>query len=313
MRWHQAKTLMILLFLILNAILGYYNFIRPSIIKTNQSWNPAVYEEALAKLAAEGIYLSNKPSEQTVELPVLRIQRLATADSAQQLASTLLIGEADLKTELKQTLSGDMIWQFQKDSRNLEVSSDGRYTYFDADQELENNKVIDESADIFQIAKNFCDQHDLDLKSLLSFPVQKLGSEATLTSHLVSWYAQYKGFPIFDAELGVIVREGKVIILNNTLCTVVEEAEQPLWLCNATDILLRLVSDSRMQELSSRSESLGRPPQIHNLQLGYYGFNQVLSSDANEMDLLVYPTWRVLLEGGEVLYFDALSSQRIYP
>lgn len=328
MQWNKAKTIMIVLFLLLNIALAYLNISRSNVYLSDTENDELVRQSALMRLAESGLVLRQEPLHFAENMGALLLAEQNCLGTPQQIAHALF-GSQELQADAWRTLSGGEQWRFCSDEATLEVSDDGRWVYrlngtlAKADAatatasaaEAPTNAPMDAPMnamkmgydEAWEVAKAFAEQHALmdafDTRmTSLSLPEQG--------QYDFIWQRVHRGYTLFDSELLISVRDGAVIMAYSSLRDIREETAPRMRTCSSNDILLRLSQDADLLAAVQEERTAGRSLEIDALELGF--FSAYAAKHAEE-ELLAQPAWRVRLSAGRDIFYSALNGQRVYP
>ena len=128
MRWHQAKTVMLLIFLALNLLLGYINYLRPYQVVAQRNDDPVGLQRNLALLQEQNIILQNIPDISPQRMSTLHLQPAGAEIAAAQLLPGIFpAGPAESWRLLSS--SGDLFWRYAAPQSILDITPDGRWTW----------------------------------------------------------------------------------------------------------------------------------------------------------------------------------------
>jgi len=336
MRWHQAKTVMLLIFLGLNLLFAYLNFWQPLQIMSARSDDRAVLEHSLTLLAERNISILELPDPTPQRMAPLHLQRAGAAVIAQTIPD--LFFSKDTQGSRLQTLSGGEIWRYNDEEQTLEIAPDGRWTYRPAmlplvgdDAHIVSQPESNDESNFYTEqearweALDFLKAKNIDFSELTPSPfTTALGTIFYETSssnihaatplrsdaYLFTWQQLHAGKPIFDATLSVRVLSGRIGEVSSSLAASLHEQSSHAWVSSVNDMLLRLLRDSYLLDLADAAQKQEETLMIRNLTLGY--FTRFATGDT-EAEIIAHPVWRVLLAEGTPIYYDAYNTRRIYP
>ncbi|MCL2497828.1 MAG: hypothetical protein FWF06_04355 [Symbiobacteriaceae bacterium] len=295
------------LFGILNLLLGYFNFVHPYQVMAERSSNPATYAKAINNLAENYITILNQPSLQMEAVPPLLLTPTSAAEVAYGLV-TGFFGSTPYTATTTLSLSGSTLWRYASAKGVLEITPLGNWSYFPAEAEATDTvaPTSNKLSNYRSIAEDYLRGWSITLPPKAIYEYLPAKGE----QHRAVWYLSHKNKPIFDAAITVYMSHNVVTAVHSTLGVTVAPGGQGQWINSASDILLRMEQDPYLLALAAAQKEAGSNLMIESISLGYHtSYTVALTSTPAWAN----PVWRVLLQGGDLLYYNAYNGQRIYP
>ena len=317
MRWDKAKTLMIVLFLLLNAFLGYINIIQPYQQSYQRRKNEAnMHQWALSQLETEHIVLEQRPAQYAASIaPVLLGSEPLWQPEA---LAAGFFGVSEYHSERILTLTGDQLWRFTQGDELLEIAADGRWFYMRNPAEAWPTATTFGLASAFtedqakQMADKFLESRHISLPRdvRVSAPAHALQGAGHANVYTFVWCLQVDGAEVFDIELSLSVDASGVRNGYSTLRSVAERGTA-LSTNTSSDVLLWLQGDGYASSLAlAHWEKTGQPLAICEMRLGLFTGLAIANTSSA---ITAQPAWRIVLHSGETIYMNALNGERFFP
>jgi len=300
MRWHQEKTLMLLIFLGINLALAYLNFWRPYQVLAERTGSEALQQLAVADIEALGLLVTaNIPVNPERGAP-LRLQMSSAAAAAHGLVERLFTTSsepAELQQQAIISLCGLEHWRYSLPEQSLYITPRGHWTLRLSAPAGTVPSDTPQAQRLERVAEELARSYNLQ------------PSVAAATGQ--SWLQAHQGRPVFDAGL-LLSRDHQGTTLDYSLVQIVGEVGRREWVSSPIDILLLMGRDPLLRELADSARERGEQLLLADLTLGYFAQFAAAAAGANQ-EIIARPTWRVLISGAGTLYYDALTGRRLFP
>lgn len=274
MNWAKAKTILIIVFLLLNIFLV---MIYSSILKSRSETDIKQLTQVLEK---NNITLAQNVLKKTPD-KLHSVELLNLAGDSKNCAENFLKDEY--------TAVGEN--EFRKGSQTLLISrstvefidSDPQDFSYQGQSEERTEKKVSEELDRLGISKN-------TLQCVRRF--RNSSGDLVLIYNL-----KYRGFSVFNSAVQVTVCQSGITGIKGVLLAVNEENSLNMQyeILNSQNILLELLSNP---ELNDRT-----PQEISEVHLGYY-----IPKNDFVMSAEAIPAYQIVMENGKVYYYDARVS-----
>lgn len=302
MNWSRAQTVLIVIFLVLNGVLGYYNFLRPMHFMEASVGGDVAIAAVRDRLLEEKITLLQSIPRQ---IPKASILQLKAETQMSDYLDRLFSGKAP---QVLQTTGhdGNVFYQVQSGEENAILSASGLLTYYNDGIHLtEDSPLI--SYDFAQsVAERFLKER-LQL-SIFGLSLQSQWNLGVLSSsQTVQYCRSFNNRPVFDLSVEVTVVGDQVRQCTINPLRIVGEIGTVEWMTPASNILLRMLEDDYI--LALRDQKLLQGENwlvVKEIQFGYFSFfNSEQIAEAK-------PVWRVMFQDQQAVYYDAMTAKRLF-
>jgi len=302
LNWSRAKSVLIIIFILLNAVLGYFNFLRPYRVMQTAMGDDAALAAIRDQLLQEKITLMlSIPHE------VHKTGRLGLITSTEMKQNVVnLFSGLDSKTTAYTMPNGSVYYTVNAGQEQVVLSANSLLTY------TNNNAIIEESTPLISyefarsVAKNFL--NDRLNYSISGYRLQTQIAQTELsTSQTIIWCRSYEGYTLYDVTLEITVVGNQIQSCTLNPYRITGENSPAQWTATAADILLRLPDDEYIQSLREKALATGENwLVIKEIEFGYFSFFS--STEIGEAQ----PVWRILLQDNREIYFDAFTAERLF-
>jgi len=302
MNWSRAQTVLIVIFLLLNAVLGYYNFWRPLHIMEASVGGDEAIAAVRDRLLQEKITLLQSIPRKIPKVAPLQLK----ADT--QMADFVNRIFSDQSPEVIEQIDsyGNRFYIVRGETEEMVLSTSGLATY------TNEAVLLDEESPLisYDFARSAAEQflrERLEV-STFGYQLQSQWNQGVLApSQTVIWCRSFDNSPVFDLTIEVTVVGDKVQRCTLNPLRIVGETGSEEWCTPASNILLRLVEDDYILALRDRKLAQGENwLVIKEIQFGYFSF-----FDADQT-AEAKPVWRVLFQDNHAVYYDALTAKRLF-
>lgn len=302
MNWSRAQTVLIVIFLLLNAVLGYFTFLRPLYLIEASVGGDEAIAAVRDRLLQEKITLLQSIPRKIPKVASLQLKAdLQMPDYVNRLFS-------GKKPEVVEHIDPyeNHFYVVRGETEEAVLSSTGLLTY--------TNREIELSADSPRISYDFARSvaekflRERLAVNTLGYMLQRQWNQGVLSpSQTVIWCRSFENAPVFDLTIEVVVVGDVVQQCTLNPLRIVGETGSREWITPATNILLRLVEDDYILALRDRKLSQGENwLVIKEIQFGYFSYF------AADKTAEAMPVWRVLFQDNHTVYYDALTAKRIF-
>ena len=302
MNWSRAQAVLIVIFLLLNAVLGYFTFLRPLYIIEASVGGDEAIAAVRDRLLQEKITLLQSIPRKIPKVSPLQLK----ADLQMHEYVNRLFSEQTPEVSEKINDYGNHFYVVRGEDEEAVLSSTGLLTY--------TNRRVKLSADSplisYDFARSAAEQFLRDRLEVSTFgyQLQSQWNQGVLSpSQTVIWCRSFENAPVFDLTIEVTVVGDLVQQCTINPLRIVGETGSQEWITPASNILLRLVEDDYILALRDRKLAQGENwLVIKEIQFGYFSY-----FDADQTAEAM-PVWRVLFQDNHAVYYDAMTAKRIF-
>ena len=301
MNWSRAKSILLLIFVLLNLVLAYFNFWQPGQVWDSPLSGDDIYVTIRNQLLDEKIAILQSIPKKVPQASLLNLKR----DDSSLLLADHLLAQKDVEKEIRISHDHEQNFIFRSDQEELIISSDEFMTYYNRSEEDDEEALIS-----YDFAKSAAEDFIKNRLGFSSFNYKFepfSGVENIAAQQNVIYCPTYKGAPIFDLGIDLVIQNDEVLIGNFNIYKQISSVDRVEWVTPAIDILLRLPQDDLIVQL--RDQALEQDENwlvITDLRFGYFSFYQT------GQEIQAQPVWRVDLDGGQVIYYDAFTAKRLF-
>ena len=281
MSWSRVKTILIVLFLFVDAFLIYNTFLRNS---PGSEISMQTVNNTVKVLENAGITIDPDIIKQ--KTPTLKKPEISNSIDDRQKLSENLLGSGDIK----KTENG-----FESSSGKI-VFNAVAFTYENLDDTAVLNGI--EESNAIDIAAEFLSRHGFDVKSsaVRDFTAGESG-------YYIKFGKEIDGYPLYESYLDIYAEQsGRLSRIEGYWPEVCEQSVGTAVCIDRTKVLINL--------LSAQGLNLEEKNEIADIQTGYT-LGGLPNSDSPIL-LTLLPAYRVILKNGENYIFDATSGEFLY-
>ncbi|MCE5196985.1 MAG: hypothetical protein LLG09_07660 [Negativicutes bacterium] len=302
MNWSRAKSVLIIIFILLNVVLGYFNYLRPYRVMEATMGDDAALAAIRDQLLQEKITLLQSIPHEVHKTGSLN---LITATEMKQNTANLFSG-LDSQTTACTIPNGLVYYTVTAGQEQAVLSACGLLTYTNGMAVIEANTPLISYEFACSVAKNFLHERLGYNISGYRLQTQKAANELG-SSQKIIWCRSYEGYALYDVSLEMTVVGSRVASFTLNPYRITGETSPAQWTATAADILLRLPEDEYIRNLRDQALAAGENwLVIKEIEFGYFSFFSSAESGAAQ------PVWRVLLQDNREIYFDAFTAQRLF-
>jgi hypothetical protein len=302
MNWSRAQTVLIVIFLLLNTVLGYFNFMRPlHIIEASVGGDEAIAAVRDRLLQEKITLLQSIPRK----IPKVTSLQLKADMQMPEYVNRLFSKQTPEVIEQIDTY-GNLFYIVRGETEEVVLSTAGLLTYNNREVKLTEGSPLISYEFARSAAEQFLSER-LEI-STFGYQLQSQWNQGVLSpSQTVIWCRSFENSAVFDLTIEVTVLGDLVQQCTINPLRIVGEVGIEEWSTPASNILLRLVEDDYILSLRDRKLAQGENwLVIKEIQFGYFSF-----FDADQTAEAM-PVWRVLFQDNHSVYYDALTAKRIF-
>ena len=274
MNWAKAKTILIIVFLLLNVFLF---MIYSSILKSNSETDVRQLTQVLEK--------------NNITLPQNRLKKTPARLRSVELLNLAGDNQNCAKNFLKDGYTAVSETEYKKGSQTLLINR-STVEFIDSNPQDPSYQGISEEKAEKKISR------ELNQLGIPEDTLECVRKFRNTSGHLVLMYnLKYGDFSVFNSALQVIVCPSGITNIKGVLLAVNETnpLEMQYDILNAQHILLELLNNPELDDST--------PQEILEVNLGYYipKNDFVMSADA-------IPAYQIMLANGKIYYYDARTS-----
>ncbi len=302
MNWSRAKSVLIVIFILLNTVLGYFNFLRPYRVMETVMGDDAALAAIRDQLLQEKITLLQSIPHEVHKTGSLH---LITGTEMKQNVVNLFSG-LDSQTTACTMPNGLVYYTVAAGQEQAVLSASGLLTYTNSTAVIEENTPLISYEFARSVAKNFL--NDRLRYNISGYYLQtQIASTELNTSQTIIWCRSYEGNALYDVTLEMTVVGNQVASFTLNPYRITGETSPSQWTATAADILLRLPDDEYIQHLRDQALAAGENwLVIKEIEFGYFSYFSSAESGQAQ------PVWRVLLQDNREIYFDAFTAKRLF-
>ena len=302
MNWSRAKSVLIIIFILLNTVLGYFNFLHPYRVMQTAMGDDAALAAIRDQLLQEKITIMQSIPQEVHKTGSLGL--ITSAEMKQNVVS--LFSGLDSKTMAYTMPDGSVYYTVTAGQEQAVLSASGLLTYTNSEVVVEQGTPLISYEFARSVAKSFL--NDRLNYNISGYHLQTQIAQTELSSsQTIIWCRSYEGYTLYDVILKITVVGNQVQSCTLNPYRITGENSPSQWTATAADILLRLPDDLYIQSL--RDQALARGENwlvIKEIEFGYFSFFS--STEIGEAQ----PVWRVLLQDNREIYFDAFAAKRLF-